>query len=67
MALELGKVEKIDPRTAWEIKDRHFAPWLAEESNIALVSNTQCMSDFISFIYDINKKQSDGWRRDLIR
>ena len=50
MALELGKLEKIDLRTAWETEDRHFTPWLTEESNIALLSDAQCISNFLSFI-----------------
>jgi len=62
MALELGKLEKIDPRTAWETEDRHFTPWLAEESNIALLSSALGLDLEV----EAQEKQVGPFRADIL-
>jgi hypothetical protein len=36
----LGRLEKVDLRTAWQREDTDFTPWLASEANIALLGET---------------------------
>ena len=36
----LGRLERVDLRTAWKNEASHFTPWLAEEDNIALLGET---------------------------
>lgn len=36
----LGRLERVDLRTAWKNEATHFTPWLAEEGNIALLGKT---------------------------
>ena len=36
----LGRLERVDLRTAWKNEASHFTPWLAEEDNIALLGQT---------------------------
>ena len=36
----LGRLERVDLRTAWKNEATHFTPWLAEEDNIALLGET---------------------------
>jgi hypothetical protein len=38
--LQLGRLEKVDLRSAWESEDRHFTPWLAEPDNITILGDT---------------------------
>lgn len=38
--MKLGTLEKIDLRTFWKREDTDFTPWLAEEDNIQLLSET---------------------------
>lgn len=40
MAEVLGKLERIDLRTAWTEEAEDFTPWLAREGNIALLGDT---------------------------
>jgi hypothetical protein len=35
---KLGRLRKLDLREYWEREDTHFTPWLAEEENIACLS-----------------------------
>ncbi len=37
---QLGKLEKIDVRTAWTHEGQHFTPWLAQAENLALLGDT---------------------------
>ncbi len=37
---KLGTLNKIELRDIWITEDKHFTPWLAEEKNLALLSNT---------------------------
>ena len=62
MALELGKLEKIDPRTAWETEDRHFTPWLAQEENIELLSETLGLDLEV----EAQEKQVGPFRADIL-
>ncbi|GAB0481646.1 DUF4268 domain-containing protein [Alistipes indistinctus] len=43
MKLPLGKLEKIDPRGYWKNEARDFTPWLAEDDNIAFLSESVVM------------------------
>lgn len=36
-AQELGRLERVELRDAWEKEDLHFTPWLANEENLALL------------------------------
>jgi hypothetical protein len=36
----LGRLKKLTLRTYWEREDTHFTPWLAEDENISLLSDT---------------------------
>lgn len=36
----LGRLERVDLRTAWKNESSHFTPWLAQEENIALLAET---------------------------
>jgi hypothetical protein len=36
----LGRLEKVDLRTAWKDEQQHFTPWLAQEENLRLLSET---------------------------
>lgn len=38
MKTKLGKLERIDLRDYWKGEAAHFTPWLAQEDNIALLS-----------------------------
>jgi hypothetical protein len=38
MNITLGKLEKVEIRKVWAKEDAHFTPWLAQEDNIALLS-----------------------------
>jgi hypothetical protein len=40
MKNNLGKLEKVDLRSVWADESREFTPWLAEEGNIKLLSDT---------------------------
>ena len=37
---KLGRLERVDLRTAWKNEATHFTPWLAHDDNIALLSET---------------------------
>lgn len=36
----LDKLQKVDLRDVWPLEDRNFTPWLAEEENLKLLSET---------------------------
>jgi Domain of unknown function (DUF4268) len=38
--MKLGRLEKLDLRTFWKREDTDFTPWLAQEENIRLLSET---------------------------
>lgn len=38
--MKLGRLEKLDLRTYWKREDTDFTPWLANETNIQLLSET---------------------------
>ncbi len=40
MAVELGRLEKVDLREVWKTEAMDFTPWLAQDQNIALLSET---------------------------
>lgn len=40
MSIQLGRLERVDLRTAWQTEDGDFTNWLAEEANIALLGET---------------------------
>src|SRR5262245_9217077 len=39
-AVPLGRLERLDLRTAWKSEAGDFTPWLAQKDNIALLSET---------------------------
>ena len=36
----LGRLESVDPRTAWTTEDRDFTPWLARPENLEVLAGT---------------------------
>ena len=40
MSANLGKLEKVSLRDVWQKEDLDFTPWLAQEENIAILSET---------------------------
>lgn len=38
--LPLGRLESVDPRTAWPAEDRDFTPWLARPENLEMLADT---------------------------
>ena len=36
----LGRLERVDLRTAWETEVQHFTPWLAEPDNLKILGDT---------------------------
>jgi hypothetical protein len=38
--MRLGRIEKVELRNFWKKEDRDFTPWLAQEENIQLLSET---------------------------
>ena len=40
IAMKLGRLEKVELRNFWKKEDRDFTPWLAQEENIQLLSET---------------------------
>lgn len=37
---ELGRLERVDPRSIWETEAHDFTPWLASEENLPVLANT---------------------------
>ena len=40
MTQNLGRLEEVPLRNVWEAEDRNFTPWLAQEENLSLLSDT---------------------------
>ncbi|MEN6642155.1 MAG: DUF4268 domain-containing protein [Armatimonadia bacterium] len=40
MDIQLGRLERVDLRTAWQTEDGDFTNWLAQEENLALLAET---------------------------
>ena len=40
MTEKLGHLERAEIRNTWETEDRHFTPWLTEEENLQILSDT---------------------------
>jgi hypothetical protein len=40
MDIQLGRLERVDLRAAWQTEDGDFTNWLAEEENLALLGET---------------------------
>lgn len=38
--MKLGRIEKVELRNFWKKEDRDLTPWLAQEENIQLLSET---------------------------
>jgi len=37
---QLGRLQKVEIRNAWETEDRDFTPWLAEENNLKILGDS---------------------------
>ncbi len=40
MTQNRGRLEEVPLRNVWEAEDRNFTPWLAQEENLSLLSDT---------------------------
>lgn len=58
----LGKLEKVDLRKVWQTEDQGFTPWLAEESNLEL------LSEAIRIPLELEAKEKDvgPFRADIL-
>ncbi len=60
--LSLGRLEKVDLRTYWEREDTDFTPWLAEEDNIKLLSE----SIGLDLEVEAQEKEVGPFRADIL-
>ena len=60
--MKLGRLKKIDPRSAWITEDRHFTPWLASDDNIELLSE----SLGLDLVVEAQEKQVGPFRADIL-
>jgi hypothetical protein len=58
----LGKLERVDLRTAWATEDRDFTPWLAEEQNLEILSHTLG----IDLEHEATEKDVGPFRADIL-
>lgn len=58
----LGRLERVNLREAWESEPRDFTPWLAQEANLAVLSETLNME-----LEAVGQEQSVGlFRADIL-
>ena len=60
--MKLGRLKRIEPRHAWQTEDRHFTPWLAQEENIELLSETLGLDLEV----EAQEKQVGPFRADIL-
>lgn len=59
--VQLGTLTKLDPRTAWVREDTNFSAWLAQESNLRLLSE----AIDIELEFDSTEHRVGSFRADL--
>ena len=62
MNTKLGLLERVELRSIWENEEKHFTPWLAEEDNISLLSETLGMN----LVVEALEKQVGPFRADIL-
>lgn len=60
--MKLGRLKRIEPRHAWQTEDRHFTPWLAQDENIELLSETLGLDLEV----EAQEKQVGPFRADIL-
>lgn len=60
--MQLGRLKKVDPRTIWVTEDMDFTPWLAQEHNISLLSETLGLELEV----EAQEKQVGPFRADIL-
>lgn len=58
----LGRLEKVDLRTAWTGESTHFTPWLAQPENLKLLGDTVG----IELEFEAQEKEVGPFRADIL-
>ena len=58
----LGRLEKVDLRTAWHGESTHFTPWLAQSENLKLLGDTV----EIELEFEAQEKEVGPFRADIL-
>jgi hypothetical protein len=58
----LGRLEKVDLRTAWIVESTHFTPWLAQPENLRLLGDTVG----IELEFEAQEKDVGPFRADIL-
>lgn len=60
--VSLGTLERVDIKSAWPREDTHFTQWLAEERNVALLSQTLGIPLYVTH----TEKDVGPYRADIV-
>ncbi len=62
MAIQLGRIEKVDLRSIWTNEGREFTPWLAESDNLTILGAALG----IDLILEAKEKDVGPFRADIL-